>query len=245
MTHLGSFRKLFLALVCGTFLSHAAFSPVQAMATPVLHPPAQAQPAVFTESPQVPAYLVLARLEVNLNPQEEDPMDSLPQEAIEFKNLAEKYEEKGDLEKAEKLYLQSMRLIMKSLGTNHPVSAFALINLADLYIQKKDFMKAEPMYLRSLIIINNAMGPDHFFAALVLNNIGGMYKNMHEFNKAETMYLRSLEIHEKSLGPNHPNVAVPLNNLAELYRMMGDDAKAEPFFLRALDLYNSAQVPAN
>ncbi len=189
--------------------------------------------------------VLMARLNVSPDTQKEDPIDSLPREAIEFKNLAEKYEEKGELQKAEKLYLQSMRVIVKSLGNNHPVSAFALINLADLYIQMKDFLKAEPMYLRSLIIINNSMGPDHFFAALVLNNIGGMYKKMKEFNKAESMYLRSLEIHESSLGPNHPNVAVPLNNLAELYRMMGNDKKAEPYFLRALDIYNESKNHPN
>jgi tetratricopeptide (TPR) repeat protein len=164
----------------------------------------------------------------------------LPTEAVRLKNLAEGYEQNGDFLRAESLYLQSMEVITKTLGMDHPIGAFALINLADLYIQMEDYRKAEPLYLRSLGVISKSLGPDHFFAALAMNNIGGMYKIMGEYDKAEMMYLKSLNIHEKSLGTSHPNVAIPLNNLAELYRLMGEESKAEPYYLRARKIFKDA-----
>jgi CHAT domain-containing protein/tetratricopeptide (TPR) repeat protein len=183
-----------------------------------------------------PAERALNILEKALGPDHQDV-------AIGLDNLAQLYSKKGDLARAEPLYVRALAVREKALGPEHPLVATSLNNLAELYRTKGDYALAEPLYYRALAIDEKAFGPEHPELAPALNNLAELYRAKGDYALAEPLFRRSLAINAKALGPEHPSVVPSLDNLAGLYREKGDLARAEPLFRYSLAVREKALGP--
>src|SRR5207244_1477725 len=76
-------------------------------------------------------------------------------------NLASIYKAKGELEKAEPLYLQSLENLQKTLPKEHMSIAAALENLGALYDAEGRRAKAESYYKRALEMKQKLLGDKH------------------------------------------------------------------------------------
>ena len=149
-------------------------------------------------------------------------------------NIGSLYYAMGKYIDAEPLFVRSLDIREKILGSDHPSTASSLYNLARLYAQMGKYSQSEPLYLRSLVIREQQLGADHPDTAFSLNNLAGLYEQMGRYNDAEPLYLRSLFICEQKLGSNHRDTATALNNVANFYRRRGRYNEAEGLYLRSL-----------
>ena len=145
-------------------------------------------------------------------------------------NLGFAYRGRGELEKAEQLYTETLE-IQRKLGDQLGI-ANALHNLGNLLRDKGELEKAERFYLESLQI--RQILSDQLGIASSLHNLGNLLRDKGELEKAEQFYLESFQISQK-LG-NQSGVANALHNLGNLLRDKGELEKAEQFYLESLQI---------
>ncbi len=76
-------------------------------------------------------------------------------------NLAGVYYSQGKYVEAESLLNQSLILVERTLGPDHPDVGTALDDLGEIYRIQGQYAKAEPIQKRAMAIIEKALGPDH------------------------------------------------------------------------------------
>lgn len=131
---------------------------------------------------------------------------------------------------------QSLELLQRRLGKNHPDVAAALNNLALLYYSRGDYERAEPLYRRSLSIDEMTLGNDHPGVATDLNNLALLYKKQGNLEAAEPLLKRALLIKEKNFDPGHPSLATGLKNYASVLKGLGREEEAAAYERRATTL---------
>jgi tetratricopeptide (TPR) repeat protein len=131
---------------------------------------------------------------------------------------------------------QSLDLLQRRLGKNHPDVAAALNNLALLYYSRGDYGRAEPLYQRSLKIDEQTLGDDHPGVATDLNNLALLYKKQGNLEAAEPLLKRALDIKEMHFDPGHPSLVTGLRNYASVLKGLGREEEAEVFEKRATTL---------
>jgi CHAT domain-containing protein/Tfp pilus assembly protein PilF len=163
--------------------------------------------------------------------------------ALNLKLLAFLYDQKGDYQKAEAIYLRALSAQEKLNGPEHAEVAGVLIGLGTLYVHKEDFARAEQAYARALTIREKALGPDSPDVAAVLYSLSYTFTNRGRYAQAEPLLRRALAIQEKALGSENPEVAMTLNNLAYLYMETGDYEQSEALFKRSLEIFEKVLGP--
>jgi tetratricopeptide (TPR) repeat protein len=146
------------------------------------------------------------------------------------------YESQGRDSEAELLFVRSLEIRERQLGSDHPDVAKSLNNLAELYRNQRRYAEAEPLYQRSLSIWEQTLGADHPNVAKSLSNLALLCESQGHYNEAEHLQLRSLKINERQLGTDNVDVATGLNNLAELYRNQGRYGEAKPLYMQSLEI---------
>lgn len=136
--------------------------------------------------------------------------------------------------------MQSLIIVEKNLGVDHPGVVPMLDQLAVLQMNRGHYSQAEEIFLRCLEIQRNAYGPQDPRVAASLNSLAAFYETQGNFPRAEFFYQQSLQVYEDALGPEHLDVAFGLNNLASIYTTKRDFAKAEPLYQRSLKIYKQA-----
>jgi serine phosphatase RsbU (regulator of sigma subunit)/Tfp pilus assembly protein PilF len=136
----------------------------------------------------------------------------------------------GDLDQAEKKYLQSLAIkeeINDQLGI-----AGTTGNLGLIYYSKGNNIKAIEYYLKSLKmqeILGNYNG-----IANALNNIGNVYASINESDKAIEYYLKCLKIYEDNKDLR--GIGSTNNNLGGIYIDKKQYEKAVPYLEKALTI---------
>jgi non-specific serine/threonine protein kinase/serine/threonine-protein kinase len=141
---------------------------------------------------------------------------------------------RGDIDGAERLYREALRIRRKALGNEHPDLWSTLNNLAVLLADRGDGDEAEPLYREALRIRRKALGDEHPDVATTLSNLALLLASRGDLDGAEPLYRESLRIRRKVLGDENPDVAVSLGNLATLLHDRGDLAGAEPLYREAI-----------
>ncbi|MCH8947426.1 MAG: tetratricopeptide repeat protein, partial [Acidobacteria bacterium] len=77
----------------------------------------------------------------------------------------------GDYAGAESLRRQTLTILEKAVGPEHPQVAIGLNNLAVLYNEQGKYAEAEPLHKRALAIREKALGPEHPDVGWSLNNL--------------------------------------------------------------------------
>ena len=128
------------------------------------------------------------------------------------KGLANNYNDKGQYEKAEPLYLESMQVLEKAVGKEHPDYAGACNNLAILYKNKKQYEKAELLYLQAKKIREKVFGKLHPDYGLSCSDLGNLYW-------LSDQPLRAEEEFKESFLAN-------INNVFSVFRFTNEKEKA-------------------
>jgi len=103
-------------------------------------------------------------------------------EASGLNNEALALSKQGDMEGAERLHLEAIRLKENGLGRNHITTALSYNALGELYIEMNRLRDAEDYLLRASRIRNSA-GAD-FDAAVTRDNLGRLYEMKGDLLKA-------------------------------------------------------------
>lgn len=149
----------------------------------------------------------------------------------------------GNLQHAEAIAVEALRLREGRLSAEHPDTAVSLSLLAGLYQDTGRYEQALQLYQRALAIREKALGPEHPSTGASLNNLAGLYSATGRYEQALSLYQRALAISETALGPEHPSTGASLNNLAGLYSLMGRYEQALPLYQRALGISEKALGP--
>jgi tetratricopeptide (TPR) repeat protein len=71
------------------------------------------------------------------------------------------YYSQGRYNDAELLYLQSLDILKRQLGYDHPDVAQSLNNLAQLYFSQENYLEAENLAQQALVIYQQKLGSEH------------------------------------------------------------------------------------
>ena len=157
--------------------------------------------------------------------------------------LASLYKRKGDLPRAETVYLRELSIRAKMQGPEHPDLAKPLDALGIIYLGREDFAQAEATFKRALAIQEKILGAEHPALARTLYFLSATYSRRSDYARAEPLLKRALSIQEKVAGPESFDVAATLNNLASLYQETGNYEQAESLFLRSIAIYEKLYGP--
>jgi CHAT domain-containing protein/Tfp pilus assembly protein PilF len=146
---------------------------------------------------------------------------------LSLATLAQLYDRKGDLDRAETCYRRALAIAEKaSSGTEPSLTATLLNGLARVHTLRGDFPSAEALYKRALDLQERTLGREDFQVATTLTNLGVMYQEKGDYQQAEQLLERALAIREKATGSEELYVIQSLKSLASLYEIMGKYDKA-------------------
>ncbi len=155
-------------------------------------------------------------------------------------DLAQLYVKKGDLARAEPLYLQAFEAFEKQLGAKQFDVASSLVTLAETFWGLRDTGRALRMYERAVTAQEAKLGSEHPDVAKLLTQLGVAYRANGNFVLAEQRYKRALDINEKRYGVDHQEVGWSLNSLGGLYRVMGEYNLSVKQYERARAIFEKA-----
>ena len=113
-------------------------------------------------------------------------------EIVSFKELL-----MANSAQAEPLCKQSLKIVEKALGPEHPDVATCLNNLAAVYYTQGKCAEAEPLYERSLKIRKKMLRPDHPDVATTYENMAVLYRQIGKEDEAEILEARARKIRSK------------------------------------------------
>ncbi len=154
--------------------------------------------------------------------------------ALAQRELAYTYVLSGQYQKAGPLYKESMTVLAKTLGQDHPEMATSWYQIGELQETLGEYDKAVSLYKKSLEILEKKRGADHPVLANIIDKLAALCMELEMEKQAVPLYQRLVKIREKALRPTHPQLALSLNNLAESYRLQGQYAEAEACYQKSL-----------
>jgi CHAT domain-containing protein/Tfp pilus assembly protein PilF len=114
--------------------------------------------------------------------------ESLP---TTYGNLANVYSQKGDLEKAENLFHQTIQLD-KQYKTDSYSRALDYMNYGLLKLKKKRFLEAEQLFDQSLQMLRDNLGENHIEISRCYENLGFLANKQGHHQKALSLYQKAL-----------------------------------------------------
>ena len=149
-------------------------------------------------------------------------------------DLSRVYQNGADRQKAQPLYEQTLALLERSVGPDHPRTAAVSRQLASFLTADGDYVRADAMLHRALEIQERTLGPDDPQVGLTLRELGFLLERRGDLTKAEEVDLRALAILEKAEGRTRLLAGDVLNNLGVLYLTRRDYQRAGEYLERAL-----------
>ncbi|HVO51017.1 MAG TPA: serine/threonine-protein kinase [Thermoanaerobaculia bacterium] len=146
----------------------------------------------------------------------------------------------GDLEGAEKEYLEALDMDVSLLGEDHPEVAALRENLGGVYLRLKKFDRTAALLESVLASRRKALGDDSEPVARTLTNIAAVHKIAGELAAAEKAYPEAIARLTKALGPEHPDVGIALLGYGDTLRLEKKYAEAEAPLRRSAELLAKA-----
>ena len=150
-----------------------------------------------------------------------------PDVASALNDLALVKMELGDLDGAEKYFLEAMNSTERVLGQDHPEYASLLENLGNVWYRKGEYAKTAEQLEKVLAIRRKALGDDAEPVARTLGNLGTVYGSSGNDAAAIPKLQEAQARLTKFLGPDHPDVASVLIGEAGSLMRLGRLDEAE------------------
>ena len=143
----------------------------------------------------------------------------------------------GNILSKQKHYLaQSLEIIERELGVNHPLTLTSKNSLASVYYKMGEFNKSKELNQQVLEIRERELGENHPLTLTSKSNLASVYNKMGEFNKSKELNQQVLEIRERELGENHPLTLTSKSNLASVYYELGEFNKSKELSQQVLEI---------
>lgn len=163
--------------------------------------------------------------------------------ALAQRELAYTYVLSGQYQKAGPLYKESMTILARELGQDHPEIATSWRQIGELQETLGEYDKAVSLYKKALAILEKKRGPEHPVLANILAKLAALCMELEMEKEAVPLYERLVRIQEKALRPTHPQLAISLNSLAESYRLQGRYADAFACYQKSLGINETLHGP--
>ena len=148
--------------------------------------------------------------------------------------LADYYEEVGNYEAADSLYLEALSIRRSVLGHNHRDVATTLSKLGSIrWYNMGDFAAADSFLHEALRIRKAVFDTAHVELATIYNNLASLYHRQADHDQAETYYRRATDMYRRLRG-QHPDLGIVRSNFAVLLRSRGKYDEAETAMREAI-----------
>ncbi|MEO0646380.1 MAG: toll/interleukin-1 receptor domain-containing protein [Cyanobacteria bacterium J06650_10] len=128
--------------------------------------------------------------------------------------MAKVYEKQERSKEAEAFYTEAKDFNERTLGCNHPQTAFSYNNLAKNYQTQQRYEDAEDLFQKSVDIFKETeILPA---AGWCLRNLAVLYAEMKSSNKARAFIQEAIEILSSCLPANHPYIKICADDLQAL-----------------------------
>lgn len=151
--------------------------------------------------------------------------------------LGKLYTQKGDLARAEQMFLPALEIFEKHLGPDKFDGVGWLLDISESFWKMGDRARGLQIYERAVAAQERKLGPEHPDVVTLLGSLGAAYREQGNYAQAEQKYKRALSITEKLYGSEHQEVGWVLNRLGGLYRVMGADDLSVKHYKRALEIF--------
>ncbi|WP_452228975.1 CHAT domain-containing protein [Lacinutrix sp. MEBiC02404] len=145
-------------------------------------------------------------------------------------NLALLYYKKGELEKAEKLFLEALAVQEEEYGKNNLGYTSILGNLAEIYFDIGELSQSEKFYLEIIDIHKSLSNHNSYEYGLALNNLGSFYLDIGQYQKAYDSFVEAFPL----ISTEHPNYLLLLNNYAMCLDNLGNKVEAEKWYVHVI-----------
>ncbi|MDH3429517.1 MAG: serine/threonine-protein kinase [Gammaproteobacteria bacterium] len=159
--------------------------------------------------------------------------DDHPDVAVMLNNQAILKSDQGDMESAERLYLEAFELQKKQLG-EHRLVANTMNNIGVFYLDTGDYSRGERMLLAAVDMWSKTLGDDNQKVFIAMTNLGRLYIEMEKFEEAEDYLVRSLAGKRIVHGDEHESTAMSQIFLCDVYNLTSRYAKCEPMARNSL-----------
>ncbi|PBK86753.1 hypothetical protein ARMGADRAFT_1123779 [Armillaria gallica] len=102
-------------------------------------------------------------------------------------NLALTYKELGQLEEAERLQTETLKLQREVLGEHHPNTLISMGNLASTYKELGQLEEAERVETKTLKLQREVLGERHPSTLISMSNLALTYKKLEQLEEAERL----------------------------------------------------------
>lgn len=140
----------------------------------------------------------------------------------------------GEYKKAEKMFVECLKICEDLLGDDNCDTADIYDSLGQVYGLQYEYGKAKELYEKSLRIRERVLGENHNDTLTSYNNLATIYTRLYEYDKAEEMFKKSLSIYEITYEENESEIASIYNELGGIYQKQRNFDKAEYLYKESL-----------
>jgi tetratricopeptide (TPR) repeat protein len=167
---------------------------------------------------------------------EKNPSKNLLQLSTCYNNLQYVYKTLGDIDKALKFQLDSIKIQEKILEPLHPDLGTSYNNLSLIYQILGKIDCAFDYQQRAILIAENTLEGNHPHLANVFNNFSLLLYEYDNLEEAISYQEKSFEIRKKILDEEHPQIAEGYGNLGMMYFADGQKEKGKEFLKKSIEL---------
>jgi tetratricopeptide (TPR) repeat protein len=158
---------------------------------------------------------------------------------VSYFNLAQHYQELGDLEEARRLAERALEIREKNFGTEDVQLGEVLNQLGLIALLQKDYAQAEAWLTRGIEVVEAGTRAGHPSLSIYHGNLAQTYLAQAKLDEAERHYRAALDIVRMNEGPRSLLMARAEKNLAEVLMFAGKRDEAEALYLDAISIYES------
>jgi len=154
---------------------------------------------------------------------------------MEMNLLGQLYEKEGFLDRAERTFVDSLKIqegkVNPEPGRGGYAATIGALDLVDLYRKENRLKDAESVLQNIVEIQTRALGERHRVTIQTMVRLAGLETeegkaDAAEFTKARSLYERALALQETNLGPENRQLINVLAPYGDLLKKMNDTAKA-------------------
>jgi len=142
----------------------------------------------------------------------------------------------GEYDKAIEYYEKTLKIILSTLGENHPNTAIVYNNIGLVLYSDGKYDTAMEQYEKSLKIKLINLEEIHPDTAVVHNNIGLVWFKKEKYDKAMEYFEKDLNISLVTREKNHPSIATAYNNIGVVLNIKGEYDKAIKYHEKSLNI---------
>jgi tetratricopeptide (TPR) repeat protein len=150
--------------------------------------------------------------------------------------LALVYTEGGQPKKAEKLCVQGVEVLTRTLGEEHPVTLARMSHLARTYMDQCRWKEAEELLMKMVEAEKRLFGEEHREALTSTGDLALTYLNQGRLKEAEELGVKVVEKKMKVFGEEHSATLVSMENLALTYLKQGRLSEAEELGAKTMEM---------